>query len=821
MPDYALNDLIFIFLVGDTGTPTVAVTSGGTWNQLFQRVNTCSLTVFWKYAAASEVDLVLTASVNETYSGCAVTVRDVYQSYTGGSPPVRSDTTATGTRIALPTITTSADNSLVLAAISSSGTSSINFVEDALQDLVKADGAAEGIGVGWFFQKATGTTTAYNATSLASAAGAKVVIEVRAPAGGATIIPAYPTTDASILLTPSPGIAYDSNTALAATADTAFGTTIAGRTMNDGTVATAVNDIGIDRDAFMSFAGVTNTAVAGQMSGAETIMAAARYNVGTRNILGHFRHAAPSSNQRLSTVGSGRGVWFGMRSGTTNGSNFKVWQVHGADAPVPPGNTRPFIVNASNADQIATAGTLSNSDVRNYGFWTGGLGVLTQQATFGPMWAMDTITIAGGNAAEPITIPGIVGAAALYKVRYSSQLQGSNQMLCLQAVQFGNGGTNPTYLQVNGGAVEFPQRRSVSAKTVNYNGTDDSIGWTLYPGASDTINLAGTAFASANKYHWRIHASASASASYNFAGVAINGAGDVQLRAVTTFTGMSFTDCPTITQNAAVMQGCTFTDSKVISATPGDADNISSSVFVSSGTGHAIELSGTAADMTLTGNTFTGYASSNGSTGNEAIYVNIASGSMSITIADGGSTPSIRTAGATVTVIAGAVNVTVTVTDTDGAAISGAAVFLKAATGGPMPFDVTVTITNSGTTATVTHTAHGMATSDKVVISGASHNANNGVFTITVTNANTYTYTMGSSPGSNPTGTIKANYVVINGSTNGSGVVTMTRVFSSAQPFTGWARKSSSAPYYKQGSMSGTISSTTGASPGVALVSDD
>jgi hypothetical protein len=659
IPAYEANDLIFVFLCGDTGTPTVAVTSGGTWNQLFQRVNTCSLTVLWKYAAASEADIVLTATVNETYSGCAVTVRDVYQGYTVGSPPVRSDTTATGTRIALPTITTSAADSLCLAVISSAGTSSFSFVEDALQDLVKADGTAEGLGVGWFFKKAAGVTTAYNATSMASQNGAKAVIEVRAPAGGATVIPAYPVADASILLTPSPGIAYDGNTALAATADTAFGTSIAGRTCNDGTVATAVIDIGIDRDAFQSFAGITNTAVAGQMSGAETVMAAARYNVGARNILGHFRHAAPSSNQRLSTVGSGRGVWFGMRSGATNGTNFKVWQVHGADAPSPPGNTRPFIVAAANADQIASAGTLSNSDVRNYGFWTGGLGVLTQQASFGPLWAMDTITLAGGNAAEPMTIPAVVSAAALYKVRYSSQLQGSNQMLCLQAIQFGDGGTNPLYLQVNGGAVEFPQRRSVSAKTVNYNGTDDSVGWTFYPGASDTIDLAGTAFASANKYHWRIHASASASAAYDFAGVALNGAGDVQLRDVTTFLGMSFTDCPTITQNAAPLDGCSFLDSKVIVAAPADLAEITDCEFVSSGTGHAIEVGGSAASVTFSGNVFTGYAGTNGSTGNEAIYVNIASGTVTINIVGGGSTPSIRTAGATVVVNS---NVSVTLT---------------------------------------------------------------------------------------------------------------------------------------------------------------
>jgi hypothetical protein len=643
---------MFAFCAGDTGAPTWSCSNGiGTWTQLFALSNTASFTCWWKYAAASgEGDVVFSNAVNETYSGALVVVRDVYQSYTSGSPPLSANATATGTKIALPTITTNAANSLVLAAISSSGTSSLSFVEDALQDLVKVDGAAEGLAVGWFFKQAAGLTTAYNAASMASAAGSKAVIEVRAPAGGATVIPPYPVSDASIFLTPSPGIAYDSNTALAATADTNFGTSIAGKTCNDGTVATAVTDIGLDKGAFMSMAGVTNATTANQMSGAEAVVAASRYNVGNRNILTNFRHAAPSSNQRLSPITSGRGVWFGMKSGATAATDYKVWQVHGGDVAMPPGYVMPLVINAANTDTIATAGTLSNSDVRRYGFWTGGIGALTQQSCFGPMWAMDTTVLAGGVSAEPIGIPEIVQSAALNKVRFSSLLQGANQMLCLQAIQFGNGGTNPVYLQLDSTAIEFPSKKNTAKKLVNYNGIDDSVGFTYYPGASDTIIHRSSVVSSPSKYHWRIHASASASATYDFNGLSIIGAGDVQLRAVTTFSNMTFASCPTITQNSAVVDNCTFTASKITSATLGDMDNLTNCSFTSSGTGHAIEVGGSASTITFTGNTFTGYASSNGTTGNEAIYVNIASGNVTINISGGGSTPSIRTAGATVTV---------------------------------------------------------------------------------------------------------------------------------------------------------------------------
>jgi hypothetical protein len=286
-----------------------------------------------------------------------------------------------------------------------------------------------------------------------------------------------------------------------------------------------------------------------------------------------------------------------------------------------------------------------------------------------------------------------------------------------------------------------------------------------------------------------------------------------------------FRRCGQVTVGGSTFTGCTFDDSTaasaVLASSPANAALVSGATFTSDGTGHAIEITGTAASFTLTDVTFSGYAGTDGSTGNEAVYVNIASGSLNLTV-DGGTTPSIRTAGCVVTVISGAVTATVTVTDAAGTAIQDARVFLRASNGtGPFPFDATVTISNSGTTATVTHAAHGMANNDKVVISGASLNANNGVFSITVTGTGTYTYTMASTPGSSPTGTIKSTYVAIEGTTNVSGQISMSRVFPSDQPVTGWARKSSAAPYFKTGPIVGTIDSGTGATLSAVLIADE
>lgn len=239
------------------------------------------------------------------------------------------------------------------------------------------------------------------------------------------------------------------------------------------------------------------------------------------------------------------------------------------------------------------------------------------------------------------------------------------------------------------------------------------------------------------------------------------------------------------------------------------------------GTTHAIEFgTSSSTTMTLTEVNFSGYNASNGQT-DSAIYIKRTTGTVTINIT-GGNTPSYKTDGATVVLVAGAVTVTLTAQTGIGTKVPDVNVFVKALDGtGPFPFEESVTIVNSGTTATVTHSGHGLATNDKVYIKGASLSENLGVFSITVTDPNTYTYTMAGSPGSSPTGTITSTFVILYGITDVNGEITMSRVFPSNQPFTGWGRKSTSAPYYKEGIVTGTVSSASGAAPVALMISDE
>lgn len=234
---------------------------------------------------------------------------------------------------------------------------------------------------------------------------------------------------------------------------------------------------------------------------------------------------------------------------------------------------------------------------------------------------------------------------------------------------------------------------------------------------------------------------------------------------------------------------------------------------------HAIEF-GTSSPTTLNlnGLTFSGYGADD--TFSAAVYIARTSGTVTIN-ASGCTGLTYKSAGADVTVVSDPVTVRVDTRDINNNAVSAARVYLRAANGdGPFPFEDVVTITNSGTTATVAHTAHGMATNDKVLIAGASHIQNRGVHQITVANTTHYTYTMSSAPGSDPTGTITSTFVALEGNTV-SGFLSASRVYSANQAVTGVARKATGTPYYKTSILSGTITSTDGFQQTAIMISDE
>jgi hypothetical protein len=172
-----------------------------------------------------------------------------------------------------------------------------------------------------------------------------------------------------------------------------------------------------------------------------------------------------------------------------------------------------------------------------------------------------------------------------------------------------------------------------------------------------------------------------------------------------------------------------------------------------------------------------------------------------------------NTAGGTVTVSNPSVTTTVNVKDHLNGNLLGARVYLKAANGtGPMPYQDGVAIARASTTATVTHTSHGMETGDRVVIKGITDKTedNNGTHSITVTGADTYTYATTDSGSTSYQGSITSTWVAIDTTTDSGGNVTRTKSYTSSQPVDGWVRKSTDSPRYKNAPIPVSTITTSG-----------
>jgi hypothetical protein len=638
MPTSVLNDLLLAVMMADT--------SGGTWTSAgwthvtgSPSLNTCQLVVMWKLATASEAaSYTFTGTTAESRNGAIISIKDVNTTNPFGTTPVISFVTqAAAAKFNMQSIITNTNNSLLLYASANSGIGVPSLLEGPVYGLVGADGVAESLGIGWSFKAVAGATSSVvGVSNVATGAGVKLAIQIAPPAAGATVVPSYCSADDSTYLNPLNGAtAYNGDTAVAATAGTGFGTSLGGKTADAATVGTAL-DVGIN--SYHSCARLTTVTGVQNLSGAELVFAAAnRPNVTGKNILIHVGPSTEGQLQRFSSVSSGRGIWFGMRSGAA--ANYKIWQVYGVEL----GSTRhqPVVINEAALSTVASNGTLNPAIILALGMWVSGTGNSTTIWDFASLWLLGTVTICGGNAAFPISIEGIVAAAALGKERKSVIKQGFSQALSYQPLQFGDG-TNVTNLNLDSTAFEFPSQYNSISKQVTYNSTDNVSGLTYYASASCSMKHTNSVVSSPSDYHWRIHASSSASAIYDFNGLALIGAGDVVLQNVTTFSTMSFVNCTNVTQNSAPISNCIFNYSYLKSNLP---SAISGCDFTSAGTGHAIEIT-VPGTYNFSDNQFAGYS---GTSTNAAIYNN-SGGAVTLNISNGGATPSVRNgAGASTT----------------------------------------------------------------------------------------------------------------------------------------------------------------------------
>lgn len=199
------------------------------------------------------------------------------------------------------------------------------------------------------------------------------------------------------------------------------------------------------------------------------------------------------------------------------------------------------------------------------------------------------------------------------------------------------------------------------------------------------------------------------------------------------------------------------------------------------------------------------------------------SSGSAISINKNNSSDPISYEGSTVTFLGVSVDTKIICKDvTDLSLIENTRVLLEAAdASGPLNFEESISIVRSGTTATVTHTAHGLETNAWVHIEGCTQPEYNIVAQITYIGVDSYSYQVSGTPTTPATGSPTSTTAIFNHLTNASGYVLDTRTFASNQNVTGRARKSTSIPLYKNQPITGTIDKDSGLTLNVLLIPDE
>jgi hypothetical protein len=504
----------------------------------------------------------------------------------------------------------------------------------------------------------------------------------------------------------------------------------------------------------------------------------------------------------------------------TSSSNFKVWHVGGAFTSWGTSRHAPAVINTdATTGLIQNTGSFNAASITVVGNMVSGRNVIPDWLT-GSIWALDTTTICGGSVTEPLGIESTVVAYSDGHERRSAIRQGFGQMMLLGPIQFGNGGTDPIYMGYDATAIEFPRQYSKSLREVYYNSIDNFAGITYYPGASDTIIHTNSVVSSPSRFKWGLHSSASTSASYDFSGLQIIGAGTVTLNKAITINGLTINDYSTLDvsgltfNNGTILTPPSTNDSITTSSTTSitnssinvttvtagnrwcsvaytDLDIFSSCTFTgSSTTGHAIRVT-SAGTVSFSGNTFTGFGpaarsfntgsgvdsgsdiittdAAHGYTDGDPIYYQDQGGSQNIGLTDGNlyyvnaqstTTLSFHTSRSDAIADTNKVNLTSGGTETHYIYSAGAAIYNNS--GGAL----TINITNSGTVPSIRNS------------DGSSTTVNNTVtLEINGVSENTRCYIEAALGGPETAGT-----VLLSALANSSGVATTSYNFISNQP---------------------------------------
>lgn len=561
--------------------------------------------------------------------------------------------------------------------------------------------------------------------------------------------------------------------------------------------------------------------------GMEFINGQTGYDVSTNTkvMLWHSQFNAPN-RINVDTVANG-GVTVRIYSGTgTMPTNYKEYLLGGNDTPWAEciKGHYPFTIDLNDTTNDSTNGTFDNTNVTSYAYMTFRFAMSGSSSNWnyqGKLYILDTIK----TSASTPTFSGL-----------TSSIQ--DAVTLIQGTDFTNKLGN--WVRQIGSVVfiDMPFRIGDASTATTFN--DDGL-TVISPVSNDTadprVRITTQAMRTYINLRNNVADTATFSGTYKWGTRAAFDWSQADA-AVVTFNNPTFNGMGTFTLGSSTTGSATWenVDSVVLNDT---GVNIDGSTFKNQNGNYALEMTGGVMD--ISDMRFESYASKHAilintagtynftniffdQSGTNDIETTHTSGVVTINVLGTTVTPTVTVTGAgTVDIISLPVTIKITATTSAGVPIQSARVLLRASDNtGDFPYQETVTMTSSFTTVTVTHTAHGLNTSDYVSFRGADQSGYDGVFQVLVNNVNTYTFTATTLPSASPaTGTIQATFAAIYGLTDVNGEITTSRVYNNVQPVSGWARKSTSSPYYKEGILTGTVNTSTGFNATTVMILDE
>lgn len=637
LPPTVLNDLLLIMVTSGVGTTAHGLTG---WTLLTGSQGTNDgqrSTAWWKIAGASEADPTMTMGANEQYGAFVIVVKG----YNSANPinGVAKNTWTATTAPPSPSLTTTANNCLMLYFYGSDTTSTnvprIYLDDNQLHPIgvlgtTSANGYTNAAGYRYLFT--AGTATSINAVmDINNEGGTNHIIAIEDNGTGAFGI------DYSAVHTVVERYSYNNNVLGTWSAPNSVGTLTSILGISMSSVAPTISYVNLPSEKYSSYTTLTNTeSTAGAWAGGIHT-----FSTGTQNLNEKIVSFFTSTGGSSAPVGiQGRVVVFIDTSGKW--AAYRVTDRIGQS--IYGGIKTPFItLGVTTPLEVGSGGAPNFTAINRFGYFNHRVGSITTAAShsIGTLLVHDTLLV-GGSSTRPIFPPRDLFDKSIVWGHRVISVQGVGQLLYKTPIQIGNG-TRTTYLDMSGSSMELPQSYLPAAGRLEWNAGQQFSDITIYASSACTIIFATCLLATSTKQDFTIHPSSSTNATYNFAGMVMQGY-NVTWKTGVNCTNATFSKCYIVDGKAATFNFCTFIQS--VSTTScikvNNNSNLLNCNFTKSTETYAIEIQD-AGTYNFSNTTFNGYT-------NE-LNITATTGAVTITLAYGQTVPNYVTAGATITFV--------------------------------------------------------------------------------------------------------------------------------------------------------------------------